>query len=263
MSNHILTIGNVRGYVDENGIAYLNAEDVARGWGFVQKQNKNGKVYESIRWVTLNEYLEEFGFPQQVGEDDFLPENIVYRLGFKAKNEKAVSFQIKLSDEILPSIRKTGFYSINPQLPDFRNPVEAARAWADAEEGRLLAEKQVKQLTDELEEAKPKVLYCDTVFDSKEIVPVSVIAKDYGRTAIAMNELLKEQGIQYKLGNCWYISNKYAANNYIKYATTIKKDKKGEPFTITYMKWTNRGRIFIYNFLKDIGILPLIELANN
>jgi len=146
-----------------------------------------------------------------------------------------------------------------PQLPDFTNPAEAAREWAKQYEQRVIAEQQVKQLTDELEEAKPKVLYCDTVFDSKEIVPVSVIAKDYGMTAIAMNELLKEQGIQYKLGSCWYISNKYAANNYIKYATTIKKDKKGEHFTITYMKWTNRGRIFIYNFLKDIGILPLIE----
>jgi prophage antirepressor-like protein len=111
MSN-IIKIGGVRGFIDENGVAQLNAEDVARGWGFVQKQVKNGKTYESIRWVTLNGYLAEYGFPQQVGENDFIPENMVYRLGFKASNEVAQSFQAKLADEILPTIRKTGSYSV-------------------------------------------------------------------------------------------------------------------------------------------------------
>jgi len=111
MSN-IIEIGGVHGFIDENGVAQLNAEDVARGWGFVQKQVKNGKTYESIRWVTLNGYLAEYGFPQQVGENDFIPENMVYRLGFKASNEVAQSFQAKLADEILPTIRKTGSYSV-------------------------------------------------------------------------------------------------------------------------------------------------------
>ena len=49
--NSLMTIENVRGYLDPaNGTAYLNAEDVARGFGFTQI--KNGAEY--IRWETVN-----------------------------------------------------------------------------------------------------------------------------------------------------------------------------------------------------------------
>jgi prophage antirepressor-like protein len=100
----------VRGYVDKDGMAWLNAEDVARGFGFVEV--KSDKEY--VRWRTVNGYLTEFGFSQDVAKDDFIPENMVYRLGFKASNEVAQSFQAKLADEILPTIRKTGSYTVKP-----------------------------------------------------------------------------------------------------------------------------------------------------
>ena len=253
---NILTVENIRGYVDETGTAYLNAEDVARGWGFVQKQSKSGKVYESIRWSTLNEYLKEFGFPQLVGENDFLPENIVYRLGFKAKNEKAVAFQIKLSDEILPSIRKTGSYS---QLPNFNNPAEAARAWADEYEKRCIAQNEVKYLTNKIEEQKPKVNYYDVVLKSKDAVLVSVIAQDYGMTAKAFNSLLYENGIQHKLDNTWVLYAKYVGNGYTKSETYSYTKPNGENGTKVHTKWTQKGRLFLYEFLKNIGVLPNIE----
>ena len=112
---NIMTIGNVRGYIAKDGNAWLNAEDVARGWGFVDE--KNGVEY--IRWNRINSYLKEFGFSPQVAKDDFLPENMVYRLGFKANNERAQAFQSKLADEILPAIRKTGSYTV-PKLE--KNP---------------------------------------------------------------------------------------------------------------------------------------------
>ena len=76
--NEILNINNVHGYLDkQTGTAYLNAEDVARGFGFTRE--KNGVEY--IRWDRVNQYLHEFGFSPLVGKDDFLPENMVYRLG--------------------------------------------------------------------------------------------------------------------------------------------------------------------------------------
>jgi prophage antirepressor-like protein len=108
MSN-IIKIGGVRGFIDENGVAQLNAEDVARGWGFTTVA-KSGNV--TVRWSRVNDYLQSFGFSPLVGKDDFIPENMVYRLGFKASNEAAQVFQAKLADEILPTIRKTGSYSV-------------------------------------------------------------------------------------------------------------------------------------------------------
>lgn len=107
-NNKIVTIGNVRGYIDKVGRAYLSAEDVARGWGFTQ--TKNGVEY--VKWERVNGYLKEFGFSPQVGKGDFLPENMVYRLGFKANNEVAQKFQAFLADEVLPMLRKTGSYSV-------------------------------------------------------------------------------------------------------------------------------------------------------
>lgn len=111
----ISTINNVRTYLDNSGTAWLNIEDVARGLGFTQ--TKNGIEY--IRWKTVNNYLNDFGFfgasaenSQQVGKDNFIPENIFYRLAMKVKNKTAEKFQIKVTDEILPAIRKHGFYGI-------------------------------------------------------------------------------------------------------------------------------------------------------
>ena len=99
---------------EQDGTAYLRLEDVARGLGFTQTQKKNGVEYTSIRWETINRYLEEIGFPNKLGKDSYIPENIFYRLAMKAKNETAEKFQALVADEIIPSIRKTGSYTAKP-----------------------------------------------------------------------------------------------------------------------------------------------------
>lgn len=96
---------------EQDGTAYLKLEDVARGLGFTQ--TKNGLEY--IRWETIDKYLRDLGFSQQVGKDSYIPENIFYRLAMKAKNETAERFQALVADEIIPAIRKTGSYTM-PKL---------------------------------------------------------------------------------------------------------------------------------------------------
>ena len=126
--HELVTICGVRGFIDENGVAQLNAEDVARGWGFTQIAKSGNEV---VRWERVNKYLTEFGFVPTSGDgvakDDFLPENMVYRLGFKASNEAAQVFQAKLADEILPTIRKTGSYNAKP-MTQLDILVESAKA---------------------------------------------------------------------------------------------------------------------------------------
>lgn len=111
MENNVMIIKNVRAYQDNRGIAQLNLEDVARGLGFVE--HKNGIEY--IMWRRVNSYLKEFGFGTSV-ENPFIPENIFYKLCFKAKNEIARKFQDLVTDEILPRIRQTGNYDMNTNL---------------------------------------------------------------------------------------------------------------------------------------------------
>lgn len=117
MSMEIMTIQNVRAYIDAQGTAWLNAEDVARGLGFVHNETKNGVEYSTIRWSTVNNYLQEFGFANKVAKDSFIPENMFYRLAMKASNAAAEKFQALVADEILPTLRKTGTYSIVTPAP--------------------------------------------------------------------------------------------------------------------------------------------------
>lgn len=107
----ILNISGVDCY-EKDGTAYLKLEAVARGLGFTD--DSKGKEY--VRWNTVKQYLMEIGFSQEVAKDDFIPENIFYRLAMKAKNETAEKFQVKVADEIIPSIRKTGGYVANDDL---------------------------------------------------------------------------------------------------------------------------------------------------
>ena len=169
--NEILNINNVHGYLDKkDGTAYLNAEDVARGFGFTQ--GKNGVEY--IRWDRVNQYLHEFGFSPQVGKDNFLPENMVYRLGFKASNEAAQKFQAVLADEVLPAIRRHGAYMTDQALeraitePDFL--IRLATQLKEEKAKRLEAEKQV-------EADRPKVTFANAVNVSKDGMLLGMLAK--------------------------------------------------------------------------------------
>ena len=167
--NLVQVFCGVRGY-EEDGVAYLHIEDSARGLGFEKTENKNGVEYNSIRWAIVEGYLKDFGFRQEAVEsgnphDYYIPENIFYRLCMKAKNEVAEKFQAKVADEIIPSIRKTGSYSVNQtqqqpmMLPNFCNPAEAARAWADLYEKNQAIE--LRALTAESERDETKALLAE------------------------------------------------------------------------------------------------------
>lgn len=112
MTQEIMNIQGIDCY-EENGVAYLKLETVARGLGFTQE--KNGVEY--VKWERVNGYLAELGFSPEVGKGTYIPENIFYRLAMKAKNETAERFQALIADEVIPQIRKTGGYQSKPLSP--------------------------------------------------------------------------------------------------------------------------------------------------
>lgn len=173
--NEVTRISGVRGFVDGNGVAQLNAEDIARGWGFVQTARSGNIV---VRWERVNAYLKEFGFVPTSGDgitkDDFIPENMAYRLGFKASNEAAQVFQAKLADEILPAIRKHGGYLTPEKVEEvLLNPdtiITLATNLKAEQEKRKAAELQI-------EADRPKVVFADSVSVSHTNILISELAK--------------------------------------------------------------------------------------
>ena len=151
------------------GTAYLKLEAVARGLGFTQTQNKNGTEYTSIRWETVFRYLAEIGFPNKLGKDDFIPENIFYRLAMKAKNAAAESFQAKIADEVIPSIRKHGAYMTPETLEAaILNPdtmIRLCTALKEEQDERKALEIANSALTVDNQLMRPKAEYFDELVD--------------------------------------------------------------------------------------------------
>lgn len=248
----VVTVEGVRGYTDKNGTVQLNVGDIGFGLGFVQRQIKNGKEYTSLRMETINRYLADFGFPSEVGKDDYIPENMFYRLAMKANNEAAKDFQAKVADKILPSIRKNGVYmTVEAAEKILFNPdfiIGLAQQVKDAQAERDAALAQVEKL-------KPKADYTEAVLISDERLTSELIAKEYGECAQWLNTTMGKLGKMFKRGRTWYMKAPYAKEGYRVSETLVLERGK----TVVNHYWTQKGRWFIYNTLKAQGILPLKE----
>ncbi|MEY8535493.1 phage antirepressor KilAC domain-containing protein [Blautia pseudococcoides] len=111
----------------------------------------------------------------------------------------------------------------------------------------------------QITEMKPKASYYDVVLNCKDLVAISVIAKDYGWSANRMNRYLSEHGVQYKQGKIWLLYQKYAEKGYTSTKTFSTPSGDGELHNHVHTYWTQAGRLFIYGLLKEDGIVPLME----
>ena len=117
--------------------------------------------------------------------------------------------------------------------------------------------------TQQIAELQPKASYYDVILNCKDLMSISSIAKDYGKSAIWLNKWLYEHHVQYKQGDIWLLYQKYAENGYTSTKTSPYAGKNGEYHNRVHTYWTQKGRIFIYELLKENGILPVIEREKN
>ena len=109
-------------------------------------------------------------------------------------------------------------------------------------------------------ELKPKADYYDEILKNPGLVTITQIAKDYGMSAKEMNSLLHDLGIQYKQSGQWLLYSTYHNMGYTHSETVNITRSDGRPDVKMNTKWTQKGRIFLYNTLKEKDILPVIEL---
>ena len=148
--------------------------------------------------------------------------------------------------------------------------IELEKAWNTPEQimARALrvADEKIKSLSQEIvsmtyriEEMQPKASYYDEILNSKDTVLVTQIAKDYGMSAKTFNKLLHDLGIQHKINGQWVLYSKYQGNGFVHSHTYKFEHYNGEVGNRMSTEWTQKGRLFLYNFLKEHDTLPLIE----
>lgn len=180
----------------------------------------------------------------------------LYTLILGSRKPQARAFKRWITHDVIPSIRKHGLYATDELLADPDILIAALQELkAEREHAKLL------QLTaaiqeQQIAEMQPKASYYDLILQNKNTVPITQIAKDYGMSGRALNKLLHELGIQYKLRNTWLLYQDYANRGYTQSRThTIDADR-----SVMHTYWTQKGRLFLYDLLKsDRGILPMIE----
>lgn len=194
----LLNVNGIECY-EKDGVVYLKLETVARGLGFTKTETKNGTEYTTIRWERVFGYLKEFGFDHKWSKDDFIPENVFYRLAMKANNEVAEAFQAKVADEIIPTIRRRGAYmtedTIDRMIADPEFGIKLLNELKKEKNMRKALEVKNSELSVDLAIAQPKAEYFDQLVDRHLLT--------------SFRDTAKELGISPKFFVEWLLANKF------------------------------------------------------
>lgn len=186
-------------------------------------------------------------------------ESGLYSLILSSKMPKAKQFKRWVTSEILPAIRRHGVYAVDEVLA---NPDMLISALTELKKERARSKELTNTIAvkdQQIAEMQPKASYYDLVLNCKDLVSISVIAKDYGWSARRMNNYLHEKKVQYKKGKIWLLYQKYAEKGYTSTKTQTFAGTDGNTHTSVHTYWTQAGRLFIYDLLKADGVLPTIE----
>ena len=217
-----------------DGETYFVGKDVASGLGY--KNTKNALM----RHVDEEDKLgARFTTSGQNREMIVINESGLYSLILSSKLESARRFKRWVTSEVLPQIRKNGRYELEQQ-----NRVLESR-------NALLEEITVQQ--------KPLTDYARTILSSTQTVTITQIAQDYGMTPVGMNQLLFKLHIQHKVGGQWILYIPYLNKGYVQSFSSYFVKENGEVQVKVHTRWTQQGRLFLYEELKKAGVLPLIE----
>lgn len=230
-----------------DSVVWFCATDVAKVLGY---KNPNDAISKHCKGVAKRDTLTNGGVQKMA----FINEPDVYRLIAHSKLPKAEAFEKWVFEEVLPTIRKTGSYSIVQKQDSYQidDPIERAKRWIEEQEERNRLAMEVKTL-------EPKAKFCDSMINCKDLISTTVIAKDYGKSAKWLNKWLHEQGVQFKQGNTWVLYQKYSENGYTGTKQNPYNGKDGEMHGSVQTYWTPKGKRFIYELLKANGIVPNTE----
>ena len=206
----------------------------------------------------------EYGFSEGTDYCSFLSDRVD---GLPGKPRQDAQLTIEMAKEICMLQRnekgkQARQYFIQLEK-DWNSPEKVmARALKIADKTIMLLQDENAQQKQIIAELNPKASYYDVVLQTKDAISTSQIAKDYGKSAMWLNDLLHTLSVQFKQGGVWLLYDKYADKGYTRSRTHTYSGDDGMQHSKLHTYWTQKGRLFIYELLKSHGILPLVEQKN-
>ena len=193
---------------------------------------------------------------------NFVNEDGLYDVILDSRKPEAKVFRKWVTSEVLPSIRKTGQYSTNVPQTFSQALMLAARQQDEIERQKAALAQQgeeIVKLSNEVMTMKPKATYYDLILNNPSTVTITQIAQDYGMSAKKFNQILCDFRIQHKVNKQWILYADNINKGYVQSKPTNIPLANGTEKVVYNTEWTQKGRIFLYEKLKQAGILPMIE----
>lgn len=232
--------------VEVDGEPWFVGKDIATVLGYSNTRDAMNKHVddEDKNTVAIRDGITR-GNPNQT----VINESGLYSLILSSKLPTAKKFKHWVTSVVLPSIRKHGMFATEKTIDQMlEDPDSMIKLLTELKKERARAAK-----------LEPKAKFCDMVLQNPSLVTVTVIAKDYGMSAQAMNKLLKDLRVQYDQHGVWFLYAKYQNKGWTQSATHMVMKKDGTEKAVVNTKWTQKGRLGLYELLKDHGLLPVIE----
>ena len=254
--------GEVRTVIGNDGEPRFCLKDVCRALD-IKQFRANERLGED---VISNHTLSTRGGNQQFM---FINEDGLYDVILDSRKIEAKRFRKWVTSEVLPSIRKNGAYLTEKTIeralnePDFL--IELATI--------LKMEKQARKFAEERNETQKNIIegqekaihvlevrqsFVDYIMSTPSCVCITQIAKEYGLSAVKLNKFLHEKKIQYCVNGQWLLYADYQDKGYIKSVHVRLENNTSRE----HSQWTQKGRLFLYEYLKKYGIIPLMEQRN-